>query len=351
LQNIKDFHEKTATSSAKLNNKILIVFLQKNFPLASVILLTYQQEDFVAEALNSLLAQTYTPLEIIIADDLSKDNTRNIIQKILTQYCGPHKIKLVFNQKNLGLCGNINQALSHCEGEFIFAAAGDDVSLPNRCKAVIEKWLALEKKPDLIATDAYDMAINGEILGIKRTSALESYVDLDAWMKKQPYFFGSSHSWSRRLINQFPPLNPKLAAEDHVMVFRSILGNGAHTIPEALVKHRRGGVTLRKYLNLYEKKRKLEVGFRNKLTYLLQLLNDAKNHPGYRDLEIYLSKDISSTQFSIKLFDSDNFLLKIKYCIEEKNTPLNLKLRVLTYTSFPWILQPIFWAKKYIKRY
>ncbi len=320
-------------------------------PLASIVLVSYQQEKFIAEAIDSLLNQTYSPLEIIISDDASKDQTQDILLKILNQYSGPHKIEVIFNEKNLGLCGNINKALSHCNGEFIFAAAGDDISLPNRCEIVMKKWLQLNKKPDLIATDAYDMSTEGDILGVKKTSDLGKYKDLDSWIKKEPYFFGSSHSWSRSLINSFPPLNPDLAAEDHVMIFRAILANGATTISQPLVKHRRGGVTLRKYLTLKQKKERLEVGFRNKLTYLLQLLDDAKDHIDHKKLEQHLSNEILATQFAIRLFNTTSFFTRIKLCLQETKAPFNLKLRILTYTSFSWLLQPIFWAKKYIKRY
>lgn len=81
------------------------------FPKASVILITYNHEKFIKESLHSILNQTYPNLEIIIADDFSTDGTREIIKDILKNYQGNHQIILSHNDTNLGICGNINQAL------------------------------------------------------------------------------------------------------------------------------------------------------------------------------------------------------------------------------------------------
>jgi glycosyltransferase involved in cell wall biosynthesis len=322
-----------------------------NNPLASIILVTYNQENLVEESIDSLLNQTYSPLEIIISDDLSSDRTRENIQSKISQYHGPHEIKIVFNDTNVGLCQNINQAIEHCQGEFIFAAAGDDISLPNRCEIVMTEWLKLNKKPGLIATDAYDMAIDGHILGIKRTSILQEYKGLQDWIKKPPYFFGSSHSWSRNFLNKFPPLNPKMMAEDHLMVFRALISDGGHTISEPLVKHRRGGVTLKKYIDLATKAKILRVGFNDKYIYLKQLLTDAQQDDHFADLAKHLHPELQECQLTLDLYELKDPIKKIIRCFANDGVSFFFKMRMLTYTTFPWVLQPIFKLKKLIKRY
>lgn len=320
-------------------------------PLASIILLTFNQENLVEESIDSLLNQTYSPLEIIISDDLSNDRTREKIRSKISQYHGPHEIKVIFNDSNVGLCQNINQAIEHCQGEFIFAAAGDDISLPNRCEIVMSKWLKLNKQPGLIATDAYDMAIDGHILGIKRTSILQEYKGLQDWMKRPPYFFGSSHSWSRNFLNKFPPLNPKMMAEDHLMVFRALISDGGYTISEPLVKHRRGGVTLKKYIDLATKARILRVGFNDKYIYLKQLLSDAQHDHHFSELEKHLHPELQECQLTLDLYELKDPIKKIIRCFANDGVSFFFKMRMLTYTTFPWVLQPIFKLKKLIKRY
>jgi len=320
-------------------------------PLASIILLTFNQENLVEESIDSLLNQTYSPLEIIISDDLSSDRTREKIRSKISQYHGPHEIKIIFNDTNVGLCQNINQAIEHCQGEFIFAAAGDDISLPNRCEIVMTEWLKLNKKPGLIATDAYDMAIDGHILGIKRTSILQEYKGLQDWIKKPPYFFGSSHSWSRNFLNKFPPLNPKMMAEDHLMVFRALISDGGHTISEPLVKHRRGGVTLKKYIDLATKAKILRVGFNDKYIYLKQLLTDAQQDDHFADLAKHLHPELQECQLTLDLYELKDPIKKIIRCFANDGVSFFFKMRMLTYTTFPWVLQPIFKLKKLIKRY
>ena len=320
-------------------------------PLASIILLTFNQENLVEESIDSLLNQTYSPLEIIISDDLSSDRTREKIRSKISQYHGPHEIKIVFNDTNVGLCQNINQAIEHCKGEFIFAAAGDDISLPNRCEIVMTEWLKLNKQPGLIATDAYDMAIDGHILGIKKTSILQEYKGLQDWIKRPPYFFGSSHSWSRNFLNKFPPLNPKMMAEDHLMVFRALISDGGHTISEPLVKHRRGGVTLKKYIDLATKAKILRVGFNDKYIYLKQLLTDAQQDDHFADLAKHLHPELQECQLTLDLYELKDPIKKIIRCFANDGVSFFFKMRMLTYTTFPWVLQPIFKLKKLIKRY
>jgi len=322
-----------------------------NKPLASVILLTFNQEHLVEESLQSILKQTYSPLEIIISDDFSKDKTTEKIMAVVSQYQGPHQIKVNFNQQNLGLCENINEAIKRCSGEFIFAAAGDDVSLPNRCEIVMAEWLKHDKKPGLIATDAFDMTLEGEILGTKKTSIFQNYAGLKDWIEKPPYFFGSSHSWSSKFLKKFPPLNQNLSAEDHLMVFRAIISDGALTISEPLVKHRRGGMTLKRYVSLAEKIKKLKVGFPDKYTLLQQMLMDAKDQRDLPLLKKYLAIDINECELAISLFNAKGISQKIIRCLKFDGTSIFFKLRLLTYTAFPGILKPIFWLKKFVRKY
>jgi glycosyltransferase involved in cell wall biosynthesis len=341
----KDALDPRSSSAVKPNS----IMLKK--PLASVIFITYNQEELVEESIKSILEQTYSPLEIVISDDFSNDKTTQKILEVTSKYEGPHLIKYCFNTQNLGLCGNINQAIKNCSGEFIFAAAGDDISLPGRCEKVMQEWLRLEKKPGLIATDAFDMTLEGEILGIKRTSILQTYSGIRDWIHKPPYFFGSSHSWSKKFLDKFPPLNKQLFAEDHLMIFRAIISDGAYAVSEPLVKHRQGGITKKKYLGLIEKINKLKAGFPDKYVLLQQMLEDAKFLEDLPLLQKYFKKELIECELALNLFNTKETHLKIVRCCKFDGISFFFKIRLLTYTTFPQILMPVFWLKKLKKKY
>ena len=88
----------------------------------------FKQERFIEEAVRSALSQDYSPLEIVISDDCSPDNTFSIIEELIANYNGPHKIVLNRNERNLGLAENINgQTLELGSGEL--ATTGDIATL------------------------------------------------------------------------------------------------------------------------------------------------------------------------------------------------------------------------------
>ena len=107
-------------------------------PLVSVLVPTYNQERFVGETLNSLLAQDYTPMQIVVRDDGSSDATPRIVREYADRH--PERILLLEGGRNLGIAGNCNAILRACTGRYIALFAGDDVSLPGKLSTQVE-WL------------------------------------------------------------------------------------------------------------------------------------------------------------------------------------------------------------------
>ncbi len=91
----------------------------------SVAMVTYNHEKFIAKALDSVLMQhTAFEYEIVLGEDCSTDNTRNIVTEYKRRY--PDKITLFLNEKNMGMHGNGAQVLQACSGEYIAMLDGDD---------------------------------------------------------------------------------------------------------------------------------------------------------------------------------------------------------------------------------
>ena len=91
----------------------------------SIAMVTYNHEKFIAKALDSVLMQrTDFDYEIVIGEDCSSDNTRNIVIEYKRRY--PDNIVLFLNEKNLGMYGNCSQVFQACQGEYIAVLEGDD---------------------------------------------------------------------------------------------------------------------------------------------------------------------------------------------------------------------------------
>jgi glycosyltransferase involved in cell wall biosynthesis len=115
----------------------------------SVVIPTYQCEQYISQSIDSVLAQTFKDYEIIIIDDGSTDNT----QELLRKYSKMRNIK-IFSQSNQGPAAARNLGIRMSSGEFIAFLDADDIWLPNK----LEKQITfLEKHPliDLVYCDSY----------------------------------------------------------------------------------------------------------------------------------------------------------------------------------------------------
>lgn len=108
--------------------------------LVSVCVVTYNQENYIADCLESLVRQTTNfKFEIIVGEDCSTDETRSIIQKYANQY--PKIIVPLFYEKNVGPIENIKRVYEVAQGKYIAHIDGDDVALPGKLQ---EQFNALE---------------------------------------------------------------------------------------------------------------------------------------------------------------------------------------------------------------
>ena len=117
----------------KKNHKNTVNSLEdRETPLVSIIVITYNSAKYVLETLESAKAQTYQNIELIIADDCSKDNTVEICRKWIDENKERFvNITLVSVEKNTGTSGNCNRGFKASIGEWIKLIAGDDILLPN----------------------------------------------------------------------------------------------------------------------------------------------------------------------------------------------------------------------------
>ena len=115
-----------------------------NAPTVSVIMPVYNAERYVAEAVESILAQTFTDFEFLIVDDGSTDGSRKILERYAAQDPRIH----LKSRPNTGLVIALNEMLSDARGEFIARMDADDVSLPERFEKQLE---FLSEHPKVVA--------------------------------------------------------------------------------------------------------------------------------------------------------------------------------------------------------
>ena len=110
----------------------------------SVAFIVYNGIRYVRQQLDSVLAQTHKVDEIVLCDDASSDNTKEILEEYKKSY--PDLFFLNYNKKNLGPTKNIEKAIQACTGDIILLADQDDFWEPNKVETIV-KWF--EENPTM----------------------------------------------------------------------------------------------------------------------------------------------------------------------------------------------------------
>ncbi|MFW6383201.1 MAG: glycosyltransferase family 2 protein, partial [Nanoarchaeota archaeon] len=132
-------------------------------PKVSVLMPAYNSQDYISDAIESILSQTYTDFEFVIIDDCSTDDTWKIIKKYAKN---DKRIKAFKNVKNSGVTVSLNNGLEKCSGDYIARMDSDDVSLPKRLEKQVE---VLENgKADVVGTNIYFIDEQGKVFGKRK---------------------------------------------------------------------------------------------------------------------------------------------------------------------------------------
>ena len=116
----------------------------------SVIMGIYNCEPTLAEAIESIICQTYTDWELIMCDDGSQDRTLEIALDYMERY--PGKIVVLRNETNLGLNATLNKCLQVAKGKYIARMDGDDICSPDRFQKEVDV-LEYESDISIVSTD------------------------------------------------------------------------------------------------------------------------------------------------------------------------------------------------------
>lgn len=316
-------------------------------PLASMLLIAYNQQATVAAAIEAALAQTYQPLEIIVSDDASTDATFDVMRQALEQYRGPHTVHLNRNPANLGIGAHLSHLVALSHGEMLFVTAGDDVSLPQRCERVMQAWAEQGRRADLIATALIDIDDAGQQHGLVQPSDLATYRSAADWLARPPVVVGAAQAWTRRVFDRFGPLPSGVVGEDLIMVFRAIGAGGAFTLNEPLVRYRRGGLSRRvRNLRADDVVKRLLKSNRAALVELPQLMNDARTMGQLPAVERALGARLERERFVHQLFGARSARAKAGIIARSTGVSWATRLRLGLYAIWPGALAPFFFLKR-----
>jgi len=114
-------------------------------PTISVILPTYNRAQFLKDAIDSVLAQTYRDFELIVVDDGSSDSTR----EVFNGFCDERVVYLA-HRNNKGAAAARNTGIQHAKGKYIAFIDDDDVWMPNKLEKLVEKISASVERVGVI---------------------------------------------------------------------------------------------------------------------------------------------------------------------------------------------------------
>ncbi|HTL31419.1 MAG TPA: glycosyltransferase, partial [Tepidisphaeraceae bacterium] len=142
-------------------------------PAISVLMTVYNSRQYVAEAAQSILDQTFRDFEFIIIDDGSSDDSLAILKQLAET---DSRVRLV-SRPNTGLARALNEGLDLAESEFVARMDADDVSLPQR----FEKQIAyLRSHPDCVAVGSQAVNIDPYGMPLLRRDVKLTHDEIDA---------------------------------------------------------------------------------------------------------------------------------------------------------------------------
>ena len=253
----------------------------------TILMVTYNQEDYIRVGLDSILNQDVLPFEIIIGDDCSTDNTRKIILEYKEKF--PNIIKPVFHEKNLGINQNLNYIIENVkiEGDMVHYLDGDDFFKDDMLKTfndyILKNNLNPQKEKFLLMSNQLHLLPNGEEKEAINNYQLQgkNYLKLKLRSKIGNRYTGIS----RALFNEMGVYNLNLGLwADHLHSFDTYIHcDNFYFINKSFPVYRQGsGVT---------SKEKKEVFAKSWIQVANFILNNRKEYLDKQD-KIYLQKTI-----------------------------------------------------------
>ncbi len=214
-------------------------------PLVSVLIPLYNAEKYLSECLDSVIAQTYKNIEIIIVNDGSTDDSLSIAESYAKQYSC---IK-VYSQENSGAASARNKAFTLSSGKYIQYFDADDIFHPEKIASQIEALRQYDFHSLIVATGKW-ARFYGSIEGVmlKPQTTYKSYNQpllflQEAWANSH-YMIGQSWLISRKMKELAGEWDTKISVVDDGVFFARVAYNAEKIVyvPESIVYWRQDNI-------------------------------------------------------------------------------------------------------------
>ncbi|GAB6010740.1 glycosyltransferase family 2 protein [Viscerimonas tarda] len=202
-------------------------------PQVSVLMPVYNGADYIAEAIDSIIGQSFSDWELIIGDDGSTDNTGEIINAYIDK---DNRISLCKNTENRGVSYTRKLLLEKAQGEYIAFLDSDDIALPNKLQLQVD---FLDSHPDYVLCGTWGTMIDSNGKKIKQIKLANGYDSIRCSLLFSSQFIQSS-ILIRKAIFVNESYNPDFwVAEDYDLWCRfSAARYKMENITKPLVKYR-----------------------------------------------------------------------------------------------------------------
>ncbi len=236
-----------------------------NSPKITVLMSAYNAEKYLAEAIESVLNQTFKDFEFIIINDCSTDKTGEIIKGYATM---DQRIRVINNTTNLGLTKSLNIGLKEARGEYVARLDADDVALPERLG---RQYLFMENHPELTLVGSWAEIIDeqGQNKGYLRGETKEYLLKFKMLFSNQlvhsTIFFRRSEVLDSGGYNE-----AYVYVQDYELYSRLLKKYRLINLPEILAKYRAHGEAITKNQGLKEnyKQHALKIIYQNFLALI-----------------------------------------------------------------------------------
>lgn len=217
-------------------------------PMVSVILPTYNRESYLAESIESVLAQTYTNFELLIVNDCSTDHTAELLDEFRKK---DQRIRVIENEVNKGAPASRNIAVELAGGKYLAMMDSDDISLPKR----FEKQVAfLERHPQtyVLGSSADVIDPHGKAIDEWRLPRRDRLIRWHSIFRNSRVFCNPSVTMRASIFNYVPKFNENNRASDDSELWATIFPHkelGFANLSEKLIKYRSHPISITGQIN------------------------------------------------------------------------------------------------------
>lgn len=215
--------------------------MRTKLPLVSVVIPSYNHAPFIAQTIDSVLAQTVSGIELIIIDDGSRDDSAHVIEGYLDRLSESKATSSVqfIHRSNRGLCRTLNEGLAAARGTYFAYLGSDDLWEPQKLERQLTAMEAGGASVGASFTDCYFMDEDGRRFGVFSQSypyrGGDIYEDLVWWRFQPP---SPTNLFVREKLIEIGGFNEKLALEDYDIWLRYTRHNHVAYVTEPLASFR-----------------------------------------------------------------------------------------------------------------